>query len=95
MGPVVIEDDFRLHGMVAGDLTVAREGHLELHGMVTGSLKVEDGGIAVVRGMVCSDALNAGDLTVYGMITGHLSSTEEATTTIVPGAHINGEVHQA
>ena len=92
-GDLRVEDDFTLQGMVTGDVTVGRGGHLELQGMVAGGLKVEDGATAVVRGMVAKDVLNAGHLTVYGMVIGRLDSTTGASTTIVRGAHINGEVH--
>jgi cytoskeletal protein CcmA (bactofilin family) len=93
-GPLSVVDDVRITGMVAGNVTVNKGGHLELLGMVTGDIKIEDGGTAVVRSMVCGDALNAGNLTVYGMISGRMNSTSGATTTITPGSQIHGVVHQ-
>jgi cytoskeletal protein CcmA (bactofilin family) len=89
-GPLVVTDDYVLHGMVSGDAVVARGGYLELLGMVTGDLRVEDGGSAKVRGIVSKNVLNAGTLEVYGIIVGRLSSTPEASSTIVPGSQING-----
>jgi hypothetical protein len=90
VGPLTINDDFVLHGMVTGDAIVERGGFLQLHGMVTGSLRVADGGSAVVRGIVSQNILNAGSLEVYGIVMGHLDSTPDATTLIVPGSQING-----
>lgn len=89
-GPVVINDDYVLHGMVTGDAMVSRGGHLQLFGIVTGDLRIEDGGSAEVRGIVSKDVLNAGSLEVYGIIVGRLSSTSEASTTLVPGSQVNG-----
>lgn len=89
-GPLVVSDEYVLHGMVTGDATVTRGGHLQLFGMVTGDLRIEDGGSAEVRGIVSKNVLNAGSLDVFGIIVGFLSTTSEASTTIAPGSQVNG-----
>jgi cytoskeletal protein CcmA (bactofilin family) len=92
-GPLTISDDYQMHGIVEGNATVARDGFLHLFGMVTGDLVVEEGASAEVRGTVSKSVFNAGNLEVFGVVSGRLTSTPDASTTIAPGAVINGTTH--
>ncbi|GAA1892066.1 hypothetical protein [Williamsia serinedens] len=89
---VAVEQGGRLHlnGMVTGRLIVRRGGTAQINGMV-GDLVIEQGGYANLHGTCTGSVTNEGELTVAGIIKGQLREGGDATTTVVPGAYVNGQ----
>jgi len=68
-GPVVIDRDEAIRGMVAGSIIVRSGGALSLHGMVNGDVTIELGGRAIIHGMVNGAVVNqGGHVEVHGMV---------------------------
>lgn len=91
-GDLEVSEEFRLHGMVTGTITVLTGGLLELHGMCVGDLLLAEGSTVVLNGMVMGDVTNdGGDLSIFGMIEGGLNRLG-GTTSIDQKAVIKGTI---
>ncbi|MFT3801032.1 MAG: hypothetical protein QM766_07410 [Burkholderiaceae bacterium] len=74
-GDLVVSEEVRLTGLVAGSILVVDGGVLNLHGMCAGSLTVNRGGRALVVGMVRGDVIkNGGEVEIKGMVGGAVRS---------------------
>lgn len=68
-GPVRIEQDVRLHGMITQGASIAPGVELIVHGMITGDLIIEPGAKAVVHGMVNGVVRNeGGEVIIWGTV---------------------------
>lgn len=90
-GPYTVARDLSLTGMITGDATVAAGATFELRGMVTGNLTISEGASATIRGTVSGNLHNDGQMLLKGVVGGRISSGDHATTSIAPGASINGK----
>lgn len=91
-GDLVLADELRLGGMVTGRITVQAGGVLLLRGMACSDLVLEEGSSVEMRGLVVGNVRNdGGDLVVYGMVNGDVTTTG-GRTRIDPGAAIHGVV---
>ena len=89
-GPVTIEEDLSLDGMIAGDATVQRGVTLELGGMITGNLNVEPGARAIIRGMVNGLIRNQGGyIEIFGTVGGVADLSPDGRIVFHPGASVN------
>jgi cytoskeletal protein CcmA (bactofilin family) len=87
-GDVILNYELVLHGMVTGNVSVARGGVLILHGTCSQNLAVEKNGQVYLHGTVAGNVLNRGGyLEIYGTVSGHVH-TNEGNTLIDPGAVI-------
>jgi hypothetical protein len=87
-GDQVIEDDFELLGVIAGNVTVAAGGYLALHGAVTGNVVVFPDGQADILGVVHGSVWNrGGGIYVSGRIDGAIFD-EGGETMVEPNALI-------
>ena len=68
-GPLVVDSDLALHGLVVGRTTVLGGVTLQHHGLITDDLVAEPGSIVVVHGKVDGAVINdGGDVTILGMV---------------------------
>jgi hypothetical protein len=86
-GDLTAEDDLRLLGMVAGNVTVRPGATFYVSGMVTGLLTIEHGATAIVYGSVGS-IVNHGHTEVWGTV---VNPMDAQSTIIHPGAIVAGE----
>jgi cytoskeletal protein CcmA (bactofilin family) len=71
-GGYTVDRDLCLHGVIRGAATVARGAFLELDGSVEGDLAIEADAVVRILGAVTGDVRNAGDLDVYGVVSGRI-----------------------
>lgn len=69
-GPLMVERDTTVRGMITNTATVTSGARLELYGMVAGDLVVEPGGTAKIYGMITGDLTSRGRVELYGTVTG-------------------------
>jgi hypothetical protein len=87
-GPLTLQQNTRLSGMVTGDVTVPRNVDLELSGMVAGSVHVQPGGRARISGVVSNSVMNdGGHVEIYGRV-GNVQDSGGAKTLIDPQASV-------
>jgi hypothetical protein len=91
-GPIVVEQDLCLDGMVVGDATVAPGVRLQLNGTVTGDLTVEDGAAVELNGTLHGHLINYGRCDVHGVIHGPIYDEQRGRTTLHPGAVHDSDV---
>jgi cytoskeletal protein CcmA (bactofilin family) len=89
-GPYRVSEDLLLHGMIAGDTTVATGVTLNLTGMVTGDLHVESGARALLYGTVSGSVVNRGSVELEGEV-GDLTDLEGGTSRVSPDAVIRSQ----
>jgi hypothetical protein len=87
-GPVSIEEDTTLHGIITIGATVRKGAVFKIHGMITGDLTVEDGAEAIVHGMVNGTILNSGQVVIFGTADALVDSGPEARSVIDKRAFI-------
>ena len=87
-GPVSIEEDTSLHGMITIGATVRKGVVFTVHGMITGDLTVENGAEAIVHGMVNGTIWNSGQAVIFGTIDALVDSGPEARSVIDKRAFI-------
>jgi cytoskeletal protein CcmA (bactofilin family) len=88
-GDARIEQDSELHGMIAGNVTVAPDVIFELCGMVVGNLELERLSRTFLRGTVTGDVVNrGGHLEVWGRVTGRIVR-QDGTTIVHPKAVVS------
>lgn len=86
-GPVTLDDDLILMGVLQGACTVPDGRELHLMGVVSGDLVVEEGGRATVMGVVNGCVVANGAVRVIGMVHG---TAQGSGLTIESGAHVGG-----
>lgn len=90
-GPVAIEEDIALYGMIAGDATLRQGVRFILHGTVAGNLKIETGARAIIHGTVAGRIYNeAGRVELFGIADAVTNGSHDAITIIDPKAHVRG-----
>lgn len=88
---VYVRDNFTLHGMITGDVTVEGGGVLYLHGICSQNLTIETGGVAILHGVVSGNVYNRGGrLDVFGIIAGNLYK-EAGNTALHRNSIVAGE----
>lgn len=91
-GPMEIQEDMALYGIVTGGATLCSGRRLILHGTIAGDLKVQKGARAIVRGTVASRIYNDGArVELFGMTDAIANASHDAVTIIDPGAHVMGK----
>lgn len=85
-GPLTIEQDLCLNGMIAGDARVASGIRFEMNGMVTGDLTIEAGAEVALRGTLSGALVNYGRCDVWGVVSGPIYDEKRGETTLHPGA---------
>jgi cytoskeletal protein CcmA (bactofilin family) len=81
LGPVVVHEDMRFHGMIDGGVTVSPGVTLDMRGMIAGDLVIESDARVELRGMVAGSATNRGRLTIYGVVRGAVRDEDGGETT--------------
>ena len=96
-GPMEIQEDMALYGIVTGGATLCSGRRLILHGTIAGDLKVQKGARAIVRGTVAGRIYNdGGRVELFGMTDGIANASQDAVTIIDPGAHVLARlIHRA
>jgi cytoskeletal protein CcmA (bactofilin family) len=89
-GPVLIDRDTELHGMITVGATVQNGVRFNCHGMITGDLTVEKGGEAIIHGSVNGSVWNHDRVTIYGTVDNVADSSPGCQTYIDPKALIRG-----
>jgi UDP-3-O-[3-hydroxymyristoyl] glucosamine N-acyltransferase len=84
LGPVVIGEDTRFHGMIDGGASVARGVMFDMRGMIAGDLTIESDARVELRGMVAGSVVNRGRLTIYGVVRGPVSDENGGETNYAP-----------
>lgn len=85
LGPVVVREDTRHHGMIDGGVTVAPGVSFDMRGMIAGDLTIEPDARVELRGMVAGSVVNSGHLTIYGVVRGRVTDKDEGETEYAPG----------
>jgi cytoskeletal protein CcmA (bactofilin family) len=80
LGPVVVREDTRFHGMIDGGVTVAPGVTLDMRGMIAGDLTIEPDARVELRGMVAGSVVNKGHLKIYGVVRGRVTDKDEGET---------------
>jgi cytoskeletal protein CcmA (bactofilin family) len=83
LGPVVVREDTRFHGMIDGGVTVAPGVTFDMRGMVAGDMTIEPDARVELRGMVAGSVHNKGHLKIYGVVRGRVSETDGGETDYV------------
>jgi hypothetical protein len=79
-GDLHVQDEFRLHGLVTGNIFVSPKGILHLHGLCAGNVYVEKDGFAYIHGTISKNLENRGGyIEVWGTITGKVYTVEGET----------------
>ena len=90
-GPLTVDRDLTIHGMVTGCATVRPGCRLVLHGMVTRDLVVEPGAHATVHGTVSGTVINHGGLVeIHGMVGAVADTAPSSRTIMTHGAIVTG-----
>lgn len=84
LGPIVVRENTRFHGMIDGGVTVAPGVTFDMRGLVAGDLTIESDARVELRGMVAGSVVNRGNLTIYGVVRGHVSDEGAGETRYAP-----------
>lgn len=85
-GPLKVENNVVLNGLVVGSVTVLQNGYFEMHGTVTNDLIVQPGAMAKIFGTVVGTVINyGGSVEVRGMV-GSISDRGDSQTVVYPEA---------
>jgi cytoskeletal protein CcmA (bactofilin family) len=84
LGPVVVREDMRFHGMIDGGVTVAPGVAFDMRGMIAGDVTIESEARVELRGMVAGSVVNRGQLTIYGVVRGSVSDKDAGATNYAP-----------
>jgi cytoskeletal protein CcmA (bactofilin family) len=87
LGPLLVREDTRFHGMIDGGVTVAPGVTFEMRGMIAGDVTIDSDARVELRGMVAGSVVNRGRLRVYGVVRGRVSDEDGGETEYEP-AHI-------
>ena len=91
-GNITLNEDTKLHGIIAGAATVSQNVLLHLHGVVAGNLTLEPDSHVVLHGIASGDVINNGGfLEVFGIVNGRVIRNA-GNTEIAQKAVINGGV---
>jgi cytoskeletal protein CcmA (bactofilin family) len=83
LGPIVVREDTRFHGMIDGGVTVAPGVTLDMRGFIAGDLTIEADARVELRGMVAGSTVNRGHLKIYGVVRGPVSDEDAGETSYV------------
>jgi len=75
-GNLLVSEDLKINGVVAGNIVVASGASLHLCGMCAGNVVIEKGASASITGFVRGDVINRGTIEIYGMVQGNVRSKE-------------------
>lgn len=90
-GPLAVESDLVMYGMIIEGATVRSGATLTLHGMITGDLIVELGAAAIIYGMVNGTVINnGGRVEILGMVDS-VASGPGASTVVHSGAVVRDQ----
>jgi cytoskeletal protein CcmA (bactofilin family) len=84
LGPVVVREDMRFHGMIDGGVTVSPGVALDMRGMIAGDMTIEADARVELRGMVAGSVVNRGRLTIFGTVRGRVSDEDRGETSYAP-----------
>lgn len=84
LGPLVVHEDTRFHGMIDGGVTVTPGVTFDMRGMIAGDLTIEPDARVELRGMVAGSVVNRGHLRIYGVVRGQVSDKDAGETDYVP-----------
>ncbi len=88
-GPVLIEEDLAVHGIVTGDATLSSGAKLVLHGTITGDLIIEPRAKAIIHGTVNGMVINdGGRAEIFGTVDVIMDRSPEAVTVVDPVASV-------
>ena len=87
---LLLSEELIFHGMVTGNVTIDNGGKFILDGMCCKDLIIKEGGECYIHGTVVGNVDNIGGyLEVFGTISGHLRTSNNAETIIGKLAVIN------
>lgn len=93
-GPVSVEEDSFVHGIITAGATVRSGVTLHLQGMIIGDLTVERGGKAILHGIVTGTVHNdGGHISIFGVVEDVIDLSTESQTVIHAGALIRKRRH--
>lgn len=88
-GPLTIDEDLAIYGMVTKGATLAGGRKLVLHGTIAGDLIIERGARAIIHGTVAGRVQNKGGRAeIFGMANSIENLAPDAVTIINPSAHV-------
>lgn len=90
-GPVILDSEAEIRGVVDGDVLVAEKAKLVLYGTVSGDVKVEIGGKALIYGVVAGSVQNNGHVYVAGMVLKGIHNSANASSQLEKEAVVLGE----
>jgi cytoskeletal protein CcmA (bactofilin family) len=83
LGPIVVREDTRFHGMIDGGVTVAPGVTFDMRGFIAGDLTIEADARVELRGMVAGSTVNKGHLRIYGAVRGPVNDEDAGETSYV------------
>lgn len=86
-GPLSVDEDTQVNGIVTGHITVRAGNHLRLTGVASSGITVEPGGSASLHGTVNGNVVGHGVTEITGIVAG--TATGEGVH-IASGAVVNG-----
>lgn len=90
-GPLLIDEDLAVHGMITAGAVVRTGRKLVLHGMITGDLVIEPKARVIIHGMVNGVVINdGGRVEIFGTVDAVADRSADAVTIIDPVAHVKG-----
>lgn len=81
-GPVFLDSEAEIRGVVDGDVLVAEKAKLVLYGTVSGDVRVEAGGKALIYGVVAGSIQNNGNVYVAGMVLKGIENSANASSEV-------------
>ena len=86
-GSIHLDYDLTLHGIVTGDVFVAKGSVFVLHGICSQNLVVDKSSQAYLHGIVNGNVHNNGGvLEIYGIVNGYVNTSEDGKTFIATTA---------
>lgn len=89
-GPVTLDSETEIRGVVDGDVVVTANAKLVLYGTVSGDVRVEEGGEALIYGVVAGAVQNNGHVYVAGMVLKGIRSTAAGSSEVEKEAVVLG-----
>lgn len=88
-GPIAIEEDLAVYGLITAGATLCSGVKLILHGTIAGDLIIEPGARAIVHGTVGGSITNKGGrVEMFGMANSVENLSPDGVTIIDAAAHI-------